>query len=270
MSRGDELRASLNKKPWWKIGKLSYLWILVPVIGIFFIFGLMISHFTSKISEMNTRYAVLFEDYEHRTQPSADGIRMAGGSLNFDAIKSHLVAEVRAELAGQPPPKSVPVRTEAELFAREVAQVVPTEFVRDDSVPLVDQINNPGGLVMGGRAIEYGATGEHLGHAIFPDRVMGVAALIDLLIAHEGVTVRSYLVGDEDTPKHLSYTGGNKKAAETYLAVFRDRYINLNGKMTSSRDLLKILVSAHSHTEGSVVGVSDEEFNEAICLVSQC
>jgi len=71
-------------------------------------------------------------------------------------------------------------------------------FVRDKSVKLVDQANNPGGMNYGRRAQRFGSHESYpdgLGNdvAIFPDRNHGIAALIDLIGAFDGHKIENYI-----------------------------------------------------------------------------
>ena len=147
-------------------------------------------------------------------------------------------------------------------------------FVRDESIPMVDDLRNPGALLLGPRAKRFGADAvgfigaDGNEHAIFPDRAHGLAALIDLIQAFEGEKISTYIAGGNGIPAWKSYTGGSKQQSDWYLQVFRDQGVDPDIKI-NSRDinLIHAIVNVHAHAEGSRQDVTDWEIDEAFALV---
>ena len=84
-------------------------------------------------------------------------------------------------------------------------------FVRDNSIPLPKQANNPGALNYGQRALRFGATNrfsDGAGNevAIFPSKYRGLAALIDLIYAFDGHKIENYISGGGGIKPCLLYT----------------------------------------------------------------
>jgi len=139
-------------------------------------------------------------------------------------------------------------------------------IVRDHSRKLVDQLNNPGALVYGPRAQRFGAENHYpaRGHnyAQFDDRQHGLAALVDLIMAWDGSTIRDY-VSDGKT----SYSGGNEDLARYYIQVFSDQGIQpdvvIDRKDTG---LIQSIADVHTHAEGSDFINSPAEYNEAFAI----
>lgn len=135
---------------------------------------------------------------------------------------------------------------------------------RDTSIPLVDQLNNPGGLsIEGSRSIRFGAEGEYLGHAYFPSRVNGVAALLDLITAHQGATIEQYIMGGGPVKKWESYTGGVGKDGPEYLSVFQRNGIKKDQKIYLNYMFLLKMLNSHAQMEGSDLPVTEAEFVKA-------
>ena len=170
-----------------------------------------------------------------------------------------------------PPPQAIPAPVPVPV---EVPLTNDWGFVRDESVPLVDDLRNPGAMVLGPRANRFGAAAvgfigaDGNEHAIFPDRAHGIAALIDLISAFEGEKISTYIAGGNGIPNWKSYTGGSKKQADWYLRVFRDQGVNPDIKI-NPRDveLVHAITNVHAHAEGSRQDVTDWEIDEAYALL---
>ena len=135
------------------------------------------------------------------------------------------------------------------------------DFVRDDSIPLTDQLNNPGGLILGPRAWTFGATDNHLGHAFFPDIDHGLAALIDLIRAWDGDTIETYMLSNN------GYSGGNEEVGSMYLDVFEDKGISRDAVIDKNNsDMTYAMMLVHLHTEGGKRIISEQQFASALAL----
>lgn len=213
------------------------------------------------LSQMDAKYHVLFERYEYLTEASSDGMRMEGGGLNFDVFLPFVVSEVKKEMG----------LTVGQSVSTVIAQVAPkpAEFQRTDGVALVDDLNNPGALVIGHYARKYYCTESYNArkhdYAICPTRAHGIAALIDLIRSHKGRTIRHYIAGgDGEKEDWQNYSGGNKDLAAYYFEVFSDSGIDLDSLIDGTEDQYYQLVLGHAKAEGSKLPISDVDFSAAL------
>lgn len=149
-------------------------------------------------------------------------------------------------------------------FASVPGEVAETRIDRDDSIPLVDQLNNPGGLIVGPRADRFGSTANIDGHAYFPDRVDGIAALIDLIMAHQGATIEQYIKGGGPVKPAYSYTGGVGNSGDEYIQVIEQNGIKRDTEIHLSDSFLLTLVRSHNQMEGGEIPISELEFTQAL------
>lgn len=212
----------------------------------------------SEFNGLAERLEVLESDYK----ALADAVSLNRGDINAMPTEGDIV-ELRAminDLTIEQPAKSEPVAVDL------------TGFVRDESIPLVDQINNPAAMVHGPRAKRYGAaeyyqTPDGHKYAIFVDKPHGIASVIDLISAFDGKSIGTYIQGGEGVPGYKSFTGGDAKLAAFYLDVMSDR--GLKPEFTIDiRDLAMVhaIVNTHAHAEGSDYLINNQEFDEAFAL----
>ena len=146
-------------------------------------------------------------------------------------------------------------------------------FVRDNSIPLPKQANNPGALNYGQRALRFGATNrfpDGAGNevAIFPSTYRGLAALIDLIYAFDGHKIENYISGGGGIKPHLSFVGGNNERSKWYLGVFEDQGVPINTVIDiKDTGLIQSIVRVHIHAEGGKMSIADQEWNDAFALV---
>ena len=189
-------------------------------------------------------------------------------ALSISALEDQL-AELESELKAMLAQKYTPRQAipEPSLSVGNIG-----EFVRDKSIKLVDQANNPGGMNYGRRAQRFGSHESYpdgLGNdvAIFPDRNHGIAALIDLIGAFDGHKIENYIAGGDGIKPYLSFVGGDNKRSKWYLGVFEDQGVPIN-TVIDIRDtgLIQSIVLVHHHAEGSAEPISDGEWDQAFAL----
>jgi hypothetical protein len=172
-----------------------------------------------------------------------------------------------------PAPVPAPDPPTPDSSTRQPVGLAEFGFVRDESVPLVDQTHNPGALNLGVRAARYGAEEGYLGTkgqetAVFPHRVYGIAALINLIRQFDGISLKHYLCGGGSVVKWKSYTGGDADRCKWFLEVFADQIglmpdIKIDFKNV---DMIEAMVRVHAHAEGSLIIITDGEWSDAFSL----
>lgn len=153
---------------------------------------------------------------------------------------------------------------------RQSVDLTAPVFVRDkENFPrLPDQLLNPGALLIGERTIRFGATGQYEGHAIFPDVSLGLAALIDLIIAHEGATIEAFIGGGDGVEPELSYSGGVESESEIdyRLRIIEAQGLKRTTEIHQEATFLLKLVRGIAHNEGWTSFISDVDFRESLAI----
>ena len=194
--------------------------------------------------------------------------------LNYNLLLQQLKVDLNRNAAPKTvepkrtEPKRVPLDTRVVEFV-ETPRYTKKNFRRDLSIPLVDQANNPGALNVGKFTLRYGCIEAYSyqgnGTAICDTIEDGIAALVDLILSHEGLTVKEYVLGGPNLPRNKSFSGGGDY--NDYLLAMAQRGIDINQKVVPNVKLLEDLVRAHHFSEGGKRKFSKADFDEAFNLV---
>ena len=277
--RGPEIVKAIKREKYMKIAKF-----VVPVATLAFIVaGVMIfrtdSAESSEVEKNSTVKSVVFsaKDMQTMSETLADfqstqfsqKTEIDHAALSISALQDQveeLTSQVKAMSAQQDAP-----RLPTPEPSHSVGSV--DTFVRDNSIPLPKQANNPGALNYGQRALRFGATNrfpDGAGNevAIFPSTYRGLAALIDLIYAFDGHKIENYISGGGGIKPYLSFVGGNNERSKWYLGVFEDQGVPINTVIDiKDTGLIQSIVRVHIHAEGGKMSIADQEWNDAFALV---
>jgi len=235
--------------------------------------GSSVAKNTDKNTDKNIA-AIVSEQQDLKSTLVAQKSEIDLAILNTDANKE-LIADLQSRIR-QLEQTAGTVKIQTELPAHAVKVDTSTLFIRDESISLPDQANNPGALNRGGegsRARRYGAAdsfpdvnGNPV--AIFPDRGHGLAALIDLIFAFDGFKIENYIAGGGGVEPWKSYVGGDSARSEWYLGVFEDRGVTRETVIDIKNiELVQAIVEVHYHAEGGRIPFTDDDWNQAFSLV---
>ena len=272
--RGPEIIKAIKREKYMKIAKF-----VVPVATLAFVAAGVMIFRTDSAESSEAEKSVVFsaKDMQIMSETLTDfqstqfshKTEIDHAALSISALQDQ-VAELTSQVKAMSAQRDAP-RLPTPEPSHSVGPV--DTFVRDNSIPLPKQANNPGALNYGQRALRFGATNrfpDGAGNevAIFPSKYRGLAALIDLIYAFDGHKIENYISGGGGIKSYLSFVGGNNERSKWYLGVFEDQGVPISTVIDiKDTGLIQSIVQVHIHAEGGKMTIADQEWNDAFTLV---